>query len=787
MRKGLRGIFFLAGFFVLALIVRLLNFRLFLHDGIFRPASVDGYYHLRRIFLILSHYPWVPRFDSYIAYPYGADPFWPPLFDWLVASLALLIGGGAADEYTVGVVSTFLPPIIGALTVIPVYFFARRLRGEVAALFAVLLYAVLPGAIAYGSAAFLEYHILEALLPACFFCAMAVKRSDRWAVAAGVFLGLAFLTWSGCTVFIFIFLLYLFCSGLYGAAMGRMDDDLPRRALIALLVCLVIIIPYSLRSCWVVRGKSPYIGLSYSHIFVVAVAALFPAVLLFATRSSRLRRVPKAVVVLGSAALTAAVGLVGILVFPDVAAPLGAYFGYVRTYHPWLKFGAEGWALFEWKGKFSTKLPEVCLSRAIFLLPIPLLMLAAKTIRRKAGEDELMLLVWGGALSAFVMVKQRFIIHFVIPYCVLMSLLAFDSLRYIGGKLSARGRVALGVCSALMALLLFVPCLNHYLPEDWLLPIGGDEPPEERRTAGRVGNFFGLSAEYVRFAPRYGPLEKVLEEMLAWMRKETPPTSYYDNPTRKPEYGVLSHWFLGYLIEYLGRRPVLSNPHGTDLGYPELFVDSVRFYLLRDEAEAVRILEKYGVRYIVTLPPFTNLRYDARVAGIPEEEFLIPSRDGGPPKVRHSFYYRIMGSRLHHARGCMFMLRDERVELPPLRRFRLVYERPPDAELVKGVATASIKVFEFVKGAKLRGKVRPRQRISLSLYVMTNWRATFEYRDVIRADDEGNFSVTVPYPTVGSPYRTHAITPYRLSFAGGVFEVSVTERDVMEGRTVEVR
>ena len=54
--------------------------------------------------------------------------------------------------------------------------------------------------------------------------------------------------------------------------------------------------------------------------------------------------------------------------------------------------------------------------------------------------------------------------------------------------------------------------------------------------------------------------------MARWIALRTPPTSGWIDPGEPPEYGVLAPWGLGHLIEYVARRPTVTNGFGDDIG-----------------------------------------------------------------------------------------------------------------------------------------------------------------------------------------------------------------------------
>jgi len=50
--------------------------------------GTDGYYHLRRAWLTMMDWPWVPQFDHLMNVPDGAPLVWAPLYDFLLATMA---------------------------------------------------------------------------------------------------------------------------------------------------------------------------------------------------------------------------------------------------------------------------------------------------------------------------------------------------------------------------------------------------------------------------------------------------------------------------------------------------------------------------------------------------------------------------------------------------------------------------------------------------------------------------------------------------------------------------
>jgi len=82
---------------------------------------------------------------------------------------------------------------------------------------------------------------------------------------------------------------------------------------------------------------------------------------------------------------------------------------------------------------------------------------------------------------------------------------------------------------------------------------------------------------------------------LIWLNENTEPTSYYLTPEKgEPEYSVLSWWDYGNWILSVAKRPVVCN------NFQAGAVDAAKFFTALSEEDAMKIVEKRGVRYVIT-------------------------------------------------------------------------------------------------------------------------------------------------------------------------------------------
>src|SRR2546428_1567480 len=152
----------------------------------------DGYYHLRRAAMTLQHWPLVPNFDPAINYPAGGMISWPPLFDGLLATLALPF----RSDHALEIIGAFLPPVLGALQLILLYMLVHSLRSRRAALAAVSVAAILPAVVRYTLLGNLDH---DPFFTLCLLLSLVgLARENVALVAAGLACGI--LGWTGAIV-----------------------------------------------------------------------------------------------------------------------------------------------------------------------------------------------------------------------------------------------------------------------------------------------------------------------------------------------------------------------------------------------------------------------------------------------------------------------------------------------------------------------------------------------------------------------------------------------------------
>lgn len=144
-------------------------------------TSYDAYWQMARVDKIAPDFPYsISQFSALEFQAIRTSGL--SFFNWLLAGTIWAIGLGSPTQHTIDTVGVYFPAVLGALTVIPVYFLGKVMFGRLAGAMAALLIAVLPGEfLGRSSLGFTDHHVLEVLLTttALLFLVMAIKGREK--------------------------------------------------------------------------------------------------------------------------------------------------------------------------------------------------------------------------------------------------------------------------------------------------------------------------------------------------------------------------------------------------------------------------------------------------------------------------------------------------------------------------------------------------------------------------------------------------------------------------------
>jgi dolichyl-diphosphooligosaccharide--protein glycosyltransferase len=625
----------------------------FLFDTVFRDAYVnfqdnDSWYHMRLIDNLVRNFPHPMLVDPYFG-PEAQPVAVAPLFDLIVAAVAWVVGLGRPSPHTIDVVGAVMPPVLGALVPLPVYWLGRRLFGRVAGLLAAALVAVAPGHfLARSVLGYTDHHVAEALFStvAILMLVVAVREPERarrlrLAGVAGLALAAYFLTWTGAALLVFVVCAWVIVQDILDALHGRGDDRIGWVTLPALAVATTLVLLLQSRAMW--RYGTQLAALLGGLALIVALEALRRVV-----ARARLPRLAYPVVVL-------AVALLGALGFAWQAPALARTILLdLARFTP----GDTGFTVSEVRpllamtGGLSWQTPLEVFGTPFVIGLVTLPFLAW----RAAVDDEpahTLVVVWSAVIVAATLGQNRFGYYLVINLALLTGYAAARALAWAWSTpaIEARSRQA-----------------------------------RRRQTSGAPSSVWRAAAVVAIAAVVFLPnatgawrmartdlgVTRGWHASLEWLRRNTPEpfaspdyyfARYQSTALLRPQYVVMTWWDYGYQILRVARRVPVANP--TQAGAEA----AARFMTATDPREASGIMADANARYVVVdweLPLLprggrgtyhgkfpTTVTWAKKPAAQFVEVFSTRGPDGRlePMTLFRPDYYRSMIVRLYVFRG----------------------------------------------------------------------------------------------------------------------------------------
>jgi oligosaccharyl transferase (archaeosortase A-associated) len=702
--------------------------------GWVRFGEVDPWYHVRLIENLLQHFPQQIAFDPYSNFPYGQPVAFAPFFDLMLGSITWLIGWGSPSIHTMEVTAAYFPAILGALTVIPVFFIGKELFSFKMGLISAALIAIMPGNyLARSLLGVTDHHVAETLFStlAALFLILAIKNARNkvnfrdignkeytkvkkplvYALLCGLFLGTYIATWVGGLLFVLIIFIYVTIQFIVDHLMEKSTDYLCIIAVPTFLVALIIVSPF--------LGRG---GLSAMHPVSLAFgAATLAAVggLAWIMANKSLKKIYFPIALAGTIAV--AVGIVYALA-PGLFISMVSYFkiflpqsgGMTVTEVQPLFFGFKFSLLTESRvwGFFTT---------GFLIVPVSLILIVISTFKNSQAE-KLFFLSWSVLMLAAMLGQNRFSYYFAINaallggyftwkffdwICWILKRMGFSERQADSGEYSATKRKAKGTRKKQISL------ASKNLTTRYI----------SAGLAAIVGFFLvfypNISPAIAVSKLNIGPNDDWHESLL-WMKDNTPEPfqdpSYFDRlyvtpPAEqsynypKSAYGVMSAWDYGHWITSIAHRIPNSNPHQTGA------TESARFMTAQDEKQANQILDSLGSRYVILDISMAYAMFLSNAAWTGENETRFgetyyQSNGQGifePTTFYYPEYYRSMSARLYNFKG---------ESIVPQNTSRVIsYENRTDLRGIKYKNITFSKIFPSFEEADAYCQKTPNSRI----------------------------------------------------------------------------
>jgi len=596
----------------IAFLVRVLPaYRPVFGHGIANFQETDAWFHVRTVHNLLAHFPWRSGFDPYLLFPGGQNVLTGPVWDYLLAIPAWILGFGSPSPGLIDGIAAWLPAVLGALYVIPAYFLARRLFGAVPAAFAALWMATGFGVLLWITHLGLaDHHAAEGLfafLTLMWMCAAVDGGGMRNAWLSGIALGL----------FIGTRPAGIFVPGTL-ACLVVLDPAAAPAVLRATFAGAVIFVPISA----VHWSSYSWLALAGSGVLAAAIAILESLGARRGWPAPVRRLMPFAVLAAAfGLALATMSHLLGSLWYEihrvaggEKASRIVAT---VQELQPIYRAGVQaGW-------------PSIFTSLGVAWVPaFPVL---AWLSLRTSGTAARLLVLWTSVMAIGTIIEVRMALYFL----PVSFVLAGAACGWLAERFPPAGRRI--AAAALAALILAVN-----LPFDIL---------QLRRDAG-INADWQAAFHWLR-----DNSPEPVRDSGAWSRYY--PQSNGDNPPAAGEWGVAIWWDHAYAMELLSHRIPMSN--GTQSGADEM----ARLYTETIPEAAVSWLRHSGARYVVVDPlelmfgteNRSRFPTEVRMLGRPLDGYMqvLAENDGkGGMKslpVYLPAYYQTLAARLYLSDG----------------------------------------------------------------------------------------------------------------------------------------
>jgi len=801
----------------------------FTWDSVFqepvRYAADDGVYHMRLVenMLLGGHFPNQIYFDPFTYFPYGTYIHFAPLYSFLMAGVIWLASFGQPTLELINKIAPFFPPALGGLTVIVIFFIGKILWGKWTGLLSAFLMALSQPFLFRSLLGATDHHQAEILFSslAILFLILAFRKQGKrkfwlWTILAGIGLGLYFLVWNGALLFLFIIFVFIVLYYLIKYLSGELENRILATGLVIFLITFLMILPfwdhpdiynaalYNLR-----HYGSLVLGIiGFSLVWLLGNfikkaklnAWLLPLLLAFFGFSllALLRIVfPQLFLAIIESLQATRIGLVNHELAREIIGemrPLNIVkafngFGYLFYF----SFVALGFIIYDFAKK---RKPENLLIIIWFLIII---------------------LMTGVLIPAVG--QGRFVYYLAANVSLLCGFLAVKGIgSAVSGWRISKESPQKNYLRAGSVLLIF----NIIFFVFFLYPLNVNSlfPGNLPKIIGDAVQT-GISGGITRQDDWY--------ETLEWLRENTPDPgldyyALYQEPKFNPgtgkidpypypetAYGIMASWDVGHMITYYSHRLPNANPFQQGLGSANEIIEpgETTFFIETDEKKAVEFLDELKTRYIITDYGSANAK-----GGFYSKQLWATKGKGGyyfeegeNKGIPTEKYYQSMIVKLHYLDGREWQYQEgeesklssspfavarelEEFDVEHLDHFRLVYEsKTAVAPSIFGEETDEknnirmIKIFEYVKGAKIRGETPEGTLVEISTRITTNQNREFIYKKSVEAK-YGVFEFIVPYSTFGKDGVF--ASPYEIKIGEIQKIISVSEEEVMRAREINV-
>lgn len=771
---------------------RLRNVQAFITNGGVKYPSLDMWYQQRSVEYTVENWPFPISFDPWVGYPSGATPDkFGTLFEQVVATLSLILGGGSPDSNLVGLILLAIPVVSVAITIVLVYMVVSKLYGKNTAIVSSVILALTPGVYFTASLpgraqSYIATPVLL-LLTVYFFIqansssSFDIKSYDikwLWAGMTGLALGALVLFAPSNTVLVYIFAASVFVEVIQRYIRGSDVDSLLETSIVAFSVASLVSFSVFPVSSFSINS------FGWNHILNSVIPFVLFTVVYF---------VEKFVNVENDWVMPVSMASFPIVFYGAVSLlSLDTFSGLLKT--PKYILGIESG-----QGVINSLASTISSYNIMFQQfgSIPLLAIIGLIIiwgSLYLGDDNRHI-TWISTTALLIGLTSLSYTQWLYTLAPIMVVLSAYSIYWLAVQLEmdkdfphleGYQYAVIGIVLVLFIPVVFYPVSGSvFVSGADHTPVGDDEWDE--------------TLDWVeKNTPEEGNLEGI-NNTLDYNGNYNPSSFVYKNGT----YGVLSWSPYGYWITTESNRVSIASPMPTENKFAAQFLTSQS----EDKADSLLMDKGANARYIIVDQDMvSNQGYYPSIVEASQKNlfsFGLPLYDADSGQitslVNQDKFYRSMASRLYYFNGSSvdrtplvvdwdmdttsgssqqvpvrksdgrtfkqfnsiseaedFVEENQSAQiggvgqysttdLSALSHYRVVHMSETDEDN----SMSNIKVFERVPGAKVNGKAPPNSTVTATVSLKSESGKTFIYSQEVESDADGSFEMRVPYSTEG--------------------------------------
>jgi len=767
-------------------------------------SADDGIYHMRLVENILlgGHFPFRIYFDPYTNFPHGTYIHFTPLYDWLLAVIIWAVSFGKPTLEAINKIAPFYPAVMGALIVFIVYFLTKSLfKNKATALLAAFLSGI-SGTFLYRSLlGNTDHHVAEVVFSTLtmmflIFSLQAKKYSRKFwifVLLAGFSLGLYFLAWTGAIMFLFLIFVFIIFYYLLEYFLNKKQNWILYLGMIIFTVAFLMIFPF-------LGHPDLFNTYMYNivHMSAFLLGFLSFIILLLLDKIFLLKKINAKWMPVFFILAIILLLLILKLIFPVLFNALlsGAKeinIGMVE--YPLARELVGEMQPIKYNGLVDG------FQMVFFVSIMAVIVVIFKFIKEKKSEF-LLVVLWAvfiifmsGIIPNFG--QTRFSCYLSPVFSILFAFLFVKMVNFGWQGLQKakeltddnlfKKYVSIGSAVILILAIYFI-CYPFPFNAGLVFPHS-------------LPNIFGN----IIYSCKLLQSESDRYETCEWLKDNTPDTGvdYYQlykepginkttgkvNSYQYPDsaYGILAVWDFGHMITYYGHRIPVSNPFQEGIGRKNkdgtIIPGYATFFLERDEKTAIGYLDQLKAKYVIADSASANTDgvYQQMIKWQQDNFEGYLTKDG--ENIDMEKYYASMIARLSlfDGRQTNFEVKNtteiKNFNVEALSHFRLVYESKENGMTLKIDQNQDVKkykVFEYVKGAKIKGFANFGAKIEISTEIKTNQGRSFVYKNSVVAEN-GKFEIIVPYAK-----------KYSIKIGKYIKEVEVLEQDILNGNIINL-